>query len=76
MKISADSWHYRLYVFMSQWNAAWRGKHDPLGISARRSHDRTMPIHAHDTDLGPTGILEQPDSDRRCLSLHSLLFPV
>jgi hypothetical protein len=29
MKISADSWHYRLYVFMSQWNAAWRGKHDP-----------------------------------------------
>jgi hypothetical protein len=29
MKISADSWHYRLYVFMSQWNAAWRHKIDP-----------------------------------------------
>lgn len=28
MKISADSWHHRLYVFMSQWNAAWRGKDD------------------------------------------------
>lgn len=26
MKISPDSWHYKLYVFMSQWNAAWRGK--------------------------------------------------
>lgn len=29
MKISADSWHYRLYVFMSQWNAAWLGKSEP-----------------------------------------------
>lgn len=28
MKISPDSWHYRLFCFMSQWNAAWRGKHD------------------------------------------------
>ena len=28
MKISPDSWHYKLYVFMSQWNAAWRGKSD------------------------------------------------
>ncbi len=29
MKISPDSWHYKLYVFMSQWNAAWRHKLDP-----------------------------------------------
>lgn len=28
MKISPDSWHYKLYVFMCQWNAAWRGKND------------------------------------------------
>jgi len=26
MKISPGSWHYKLYVFMSQWNAAWLGK--------------------------------------------------
>ena len=30
MKISPDSWHYRLYSFMSQWNAAWREKDDFL----------------------------------------------
>ena len=30
MKIRNDSWHYRLYVFMSQWNAAWRGRDDYL----------------------------------------------
>jgi len=28
MKISPTSWHYRLYVFMCQWNAAWRDKDD------------------------------------------------
>jgi len=30
MKIREDSWHFRLYVFMSQWNAAWRYKDDYL----------------------------------------------
>ena len=30
MKISENSWHYRLYVFMSQWNAAWRNCDDYL----------------------------------------------
>jgi hypothetical protein len=30
MRISPKSWHYRLYVFMSQWNAAWRDKDDYL----------------------------------------------
>ncbi len=30
MKIREDSWHFRLYVFMSQWNAAWRGNNDYL----------------------------------------------
>lgn len=30
MQISRDSWHFRLYVFMSQWNAAWQGKSDYL----------------------------------------------
>lgn len=28
MKISPDSWHYKLYVFMCQWNAAWLGRDD------------------------------------------------
>lgn len=23
MKINTDSWHYKLYIFMAQWNAAW-----------------------------------------------------
>jgi hypothetical protein len=30
MKISENSWHYRLFVFMSQWNAAWRNRDDYL----------------------------------------------
>lgn len=28
MRISKNSWHYKLYVFMSQWNAAWRAEDD------------------------------------------------
>lgn len=28
MKIDPESWHYRLYCFMSQWTAAWRGVED------------------------------------------------
>ena len=30
MQISEDSWHFKLFVFMSQWNAAWHEKDDYL----------------------------------------------
>ena len=57
MKISQDCWHYKLYVFMSQWSAAWRADDNYLHAGEHTSMIGLCPYMRMILIWGPLAIL-------------------